>query len=242
MNEITPPIDSVWKRDRVTLRGIFRFEYRSWFGEAFLKRGPPPPDRPNYLQLGCGPNFHAGFVNADFYVTRLFSRKRRPDWMVDLRKPLKCPDNWFDGLFTEHVLEHLQPADARHILEECLRILKPGAVARISVPDTRKFVMAYLGEEDNGGLPYRYPDRADYLAALTQKHGHQSVWDEDNLTRILNEIGFTNIRCVEFRVGRNPDLLVDHEDRRTESLFMEAEKPTSGGKTGSRFRGRENVQ
>ena len=241
MNEITPPIDSVWKRDRVTLRGVFRFEYRSWFGEAFLKRGPPPPDRPNYLQLGCGPNFHAGFVNADFYVTRLFSRKRRPDWMVDLRKPLKCPDNWFDGLFTEHVLEHLQPADARHILEECLRILKPGAVARISVPDTRKFVMAYQGQEDQSGLPYRYPERADYLAALTQKHGHQSVWDEDNLSRVLGDVGFANIRVEDFRVGRNPDLLVDHEDRRAESLFIEAEKPTTGCVTESPRHGRKSV-
>ena len=98
-------------------------------------------------------------------------------------------------------------------------------MARVSVPDARKFVMAYLGEEDQGRLPYRFPDRADYLAALTQKHGHQSVWDEDNLSRILREIGFTNIRCEAFRVGQNPDLLVDHEDRRAESLFMEAEKP-----------------
>ncbi|MDP6787807.1 MAG: methyltransferase domain-containing protein [Rhodospirillales bacterium] len=232
MDEKSPPTvpvtgDSVWKRDRVTLRGVFRFEYRSWFGENFLKRYPPPPpsDGPNYLQLGCGPNFHAGFVNADFYVTRLFSRKRRPDWMVDLRKPLKCPDNWFDGLFTEHVLEHLQPADALHFLTESLRILKPGAVARISVPDTRKFVMAYLGREDDGGLPYRFPDRADYLAALTQMHGHQSIWDEENLSRVLGETGFINIRRQDYRAGRNPDLLVDHVDRRDESLFMEAEKP-----------------
>ncbi len=141
---------------------------------------------------------------------------------------MKCPDNWFDGLFTEHVLEHLQPADALHVLRECLRIMKPGAVARVSVPDARKFVMAYLGEEDNGSLPYRFPDWADYLAQLTQKHGHQSVWDEDNLSRVLRETGFTDIRREEFRIGRNPDLLVDHEDRRADSLFMEAEKPTAG--------------
>jgi predicted SAM-dependent methyltransferase len=125
---------------------------------------------------------------------------------------LKCQYNWFDGLFTEHVLEHLQPADALHVLTECLRILKPGTVARVSVPDTRKFVMAYLGQEDHGGLPYRYPDRVDYLAALTQKHGHQSVWDEDNLSRVLGEIGFTTIRREDYRAGRNPDLLIDHVD------------------------------
>ena len=235
MNEKAPLIgpeanDSVWKHDRVTLRGVFRLEYRSWIGETFLKRDPPPPpsDGPNYLQVGCGPNFHEGFVNADFYSTRVISRKRRPDWMIDLRKPLKCPDNWFDGLFTEHVLEHLQPADALHALGEWLRILKPGAVARVSVPDARKFVMTYLGEEDPGGLSYRLPDRADYLAQLTQKHGHQSVWDEDNLGRVLRQTGFTDIRREEFRVGRDPDLLVDHEDRRAESRFMEAEKPTPG--------------
>jgi hypothetical protein len=30
-----------------------------------------------------------------------------PEWVMDATKPWKCPDNYWDGIFTEHVLEHL---------------------------------------------------------------------------------------------------------------------------------------
>ena len=59
---------------------------------------------------------------------------------MDATKPWKCPDNYWDGIFTEHVLEHLSYKDAIFAIGECYRPLKPGAWLRISVPDIDKFI------------------------------------------------------------------------------------------------------
>ncbi len=51
-----------------------------------------------------------------------------------------------DGSFIEHVLEHIGLDDVFHLLDECRRVLRPGGVRRVSVPDFRKYAESYLGD------------------------------------------------------------------------------------------------
>jgi hypothetical protein len=53
---------------------------------------------------------------------------------------MEMPDNYWDGIFMEHVLEHLSYKDAIFAIGECYRTLKLGAWLRISVPDIDKFI------------------------------------------------------------------------------------------------------
>jgi predicted SAM-dependent methyltransferase len=144
--------------------------------------------------------------------------------MVDLRRPLHCPSNYWDGIFTEHTLEHLTMVDVEGILREILRVLKPGCWLRISVPDLEKYVQYYQKKE---GAPEfrRWRTGAEALGSLTQSWGHRSVWDTEALSRRLEEEGFTRIRRVAFGEGTDSLLLKDSEARRWESMYMEAQKP-----------------
>ncbi len=38
---------------------------------------------------------------------------------MDATKPWKCPDNYWDGIFTEYVLEHFSYKDAIFAIGEC---------------------------------------------------------------------------------------------------------------------------
>ncbi len=54
---------------------------------------------------------------------------------LDLTRPLPYPDGAFEAAFGSHVLEHLTPGEAEAALRELHRVLRPGGIVRIAVPD-----------------------------------------------------------------------------------------------------------
>lgn len=182
-------------------------------------RSVPKPiaGSPALLNLGCGGNRYAGWCNADFYVFN--PRAVPPDWMLDLRYPLHCPNDVWDGVFSEHALEHLYPVDAIRLVTEIFRTMKPGAVFRCVVPDLDK----YLAFEGVFGEKWR--SQAEAIWSLTSNWGHMSTWNAELLIRILQEAGFIDIQKCEFMQGRDERLLKDMPERAWESLYVEARKP-----------------
>ncbi|MGA0560030.1 class I SAM-dependent methyltransferase [Larkinella sp. VNQ87] len=63
-----------------------------------------------------------------------------------LKKPLPFPDQSFDALYSFHVHEHLSLAAGAQFLKEAYRLLKPGAVCRVSTPDLEFFAADYLNQ------------------------------------------------------------------------------------------------
>lgn len=58
-------------------------------------------------------------------------------WRVrhDLTRPIPLPDGCVDRIHTEDFLEHIPQAAIETLLAECHRLLKPGGMMRIGVPD-----------------------------------------------------------------------------------------------------------
>lgn len=52
--------------------------------------------------------------------------------------------NSFDAIFCEEAIEHIPLAKGENLLGECLRILKPGGVLRISTPNLDFFAAQVL--------------------------------------------------------------------------------------------------
>ena len=211
-------------KHQTNLIGLMFFELKSFLGRLLLGMTPPLVNpKIKLLHLGCGNLIFAEWVNADFFVFR-FWRKPKSLWMLDLRYPLKCEDNYWDGIFTQHVLEHLYPNSAFNLLEELLRTLKSKHWVRICVPDLSKYVAYYIGEPSHKKF-YRWTTGAEAIWALTQNWGHRSVWDSQLLTLALRQVGFVNVREVGFGQGTDERLIKDSEERKCESLYVEAQKP-----------------
>lgn len=95
------------------------------------------PEQKAYLNLGCGGVWFSEWNNCDFFP-------RRHIISVDLKKPLPWPDNSFDAVYNSHVLEHFTLEGSKQLLHEMHRVLKPGGVCRVVVPDLEMICRLYL--------------------------------------------------------------------------------------------------
>jgi SAM-dependent methyltransferase len=91
------------------------------------------------LNFGCGNAFHPEWVNLD--ATPADSSVRA----CDVRRGIPFEDGGFDAVYGSHVLEHMAPAAAAGLLRECCRVLKPGGIVRLAVPDLEIIAKLYLG-------------------------------------------------------------------------------------------------
>jgi len=90
------------------------------------------------INLGCGAHSIDGWMNVD-------SRKTGDNVIVhDLHQGVPFEDNSIDVVYHSHVLEHFARSDATFFLRECYRVLKPGGVIRIVVPDLEELCREYL--------------------------------------------------------------------------------------------------
>ena len=189
---------------------------------------PPAPNTAyDYLNLGCGSHRIKGFINADFFrYHEIFDPSKRPDWMLDLSRPLNCPNNRWRGIFLQHVLEHLTYTDAYNLLSEIFRTLQPNGSVRIILPDLDAYLSWPELSKSNIKMS-RYKSFPEAICNLSQLHGHRSTWNFSLLTEVLLEIGFTDIKRCCLYSGTDPILCVDDPSHEWQSLYLEARKYSS---------------
>ena len=136
---------------------------------------------PKILNLGGGGNCLEGCLTVDVFP--------RADSYVDLRKPLPFADKSIDGIFCEEVIEHLSSLDGEALLHQCLRIMKPGAVIRLTTPDLDWFCMSLI----NGAI-----DCGD-INKIFYDHEHRYLYTRNELAAALRRRGFVEIRQSSYR-------------------------------------------
>ena len=95
-------------------------------------------EAPALLNIGCGEHFHPAWMNLDLVP-------QHPSIVThDVKKSLPFADRKFDAVYHSHVLEHLPIEVGQYCIGECFRVLKPGGVLRIVVPDLERIVELYL--------------------------------------------------------------------------------------------------
>ena len=126
------------------------------------------PDGRAMLNLGCSARVAPGWNNIDFswliwlakrpFLSRLLRRigvvsQARFDRLLqvdpetrlwNLTRGIPYPDAAFDVVYHSHVLEHIDREHAPGFLVECLRVLKPGGVLRVVVPDLEQSARSYV--------------------------------------------------------------------------------------------------
>ena len=177
-----------------------------------------PLKKSKLLHLSCGNVYLDDFVNADFYYLRWLSFRKqlsKYDWLVDFRYKLSCPDNYWEGVFSEHTIEHFHYSDCLGLFKELHRTMKQGAWLRICVPGLDQVLSNVDRQPTN---------KAIAIYNLTQNYGHVSVWDADLMAAVLNDAGFTAVHEARYMQGSDHRLLQDSVDRSGQSLYMEAQK------------------
>jgi len=113
-----------------------------------------------FYNIGAGRFRHPYWTNIDHFSEHY--KKNEIDIEYDLLacKPLPIPDNSAELIYTSHVLEHITNKAVRNILKESYRILKPGGIIRIVVPDTELDYQAYLrGDRDHFQYPHYWTEK-----------------------------------------------------------------------------------
>ncbi len=68
----------------------------------------------------------------------------------DLRKGIPASDGSVDAVYHSHVLEHIDRDAVPGFLTEVRRVLKPGGVHRVVVPDLERYAREYLASLERG--------------------------------------------------------------------------------------------
>lgn len=199
------------------------------------------------LNLGCGLAVAPGWLNIDgslnalvasmpsvmhllvyrltgarqYYSEQEYCRLLKEHTFMhhDLSTGIPLKDKVADYIFSSHFLEHLFRKDAYHLLRECHRVLKPGGVLRISIPDLEYAVSLYSsGQKERMLQNYFFVDDDDSYYAR-----HKYMYDYEMLESQLIKIGFSEITKCQYRQGRVPNIEI-LDNRPEESLFVEAVK------------------
>ena len=199
------------------------------------------------VNLGCGLSLAPGWINIDcsfnalaanaprwlqplayrlsgahnFYTEDDYCRTLRSNHFVhhDLSFSIPLGDRVADFVFSSHFLEHLDRLVARRLLLETYRILKPGGVVRIGVPDL-EYAWVLYQRGDKARMLHDY----FFIEGATGYSRHRYVYDYEMLSHILMEVGFVDVYRASFQQGWKPDLeLLDN--RADYTLFVEARRP-----------------
>ena len=149
---------------------------------------------PYRLHFACGKVRLPGWINID-----RDQASEIIDVSWDVRQPFPIADGSCEYIFHEHFLEHLTVPEGLAFLHECRRLLAPGGVLRVAMPDLAECVRQYY--EDDWRQPwmkkYGYEwiqTRAETINIAFRDWEHKWLYDREELHRRLRESGFATIR------------------------------------------------
>lgn len=186
------------------------------------------------LHFGCGSRILPGWVNLDGWAVDGTSH------VVDLRERLPFTDGACRLIFSEQTLEHFEMSEIERILQEFHRVLRPGGLVRLVVPDAERYAEAYVKGDlawfqavagEWLAVPHSGPPtRAKGLSHLFLDHYHRVALDFETLEVLLKRAGFARVVRSTHLGSEEPELRVDADQgwRVLSSLYVEACKPGDG--------------
>lgn len=143
---------------------------------------------PVKLNLGCGSRRIKGYIGID-----ISQDAQAVDFLLDCSNLSAIQDDTVDVLYASHVLEHFGRNEQQKVLTEWVRVLKPGGIMRLSVPDFSAIVEHYQhsGLSDLVGLLYGGQD--------SFQNYHHMCYDYFTLGVAMTNVGLRNVEKWDWR-------------------------------------------
>lgn len=210
------------------------------------------------INIGCGITPISGWNNYD---NSLSVRLSKYNILVNLLLKFKiisieqfefikfCKDNqifWADAtklipestnsasiIYSSHMFEHLDRHEANKFLSEVYRVLKPGGILRLVVPDLKYAIKKYLLNNDADLFiestllcvdnPRSFIERIKFI--LVGNRHHHWMYDGKSLSDKLHSNGFDSVKIK--KIGKTSILdygNLDLFEGGVESIVVEAKK------------------
>jgi hypothetical protein len=184
---------------------------------------PVAPEAIRRLNWGCGSWREPGWINSDLHEGPGI------DISCDIRDGLPLPDDHLDYAVSIHALPMIPYPDLVGVLGELRRVLKPGGVLRLGLPDLELAMAAYRrGEREF----FQVPDTdvrsfgGQFIVHLLWYGYTVTLFTADFIEELLERAGFRDVRHCGYRETGSvhaPGIL-ELDNREQESLFVEAVK------------------
>jgi predicted SAM-dependent methyltransferase len=172
--------------------------------------------------------FHNGWINTDIVPLDQFASVHQYKFVQhDIRTQFPFEDNSVDLIVSSHVMEHINEQEGLFFLQELQRIMKPGAVARIAVPDAETLANLYhkneLGMFDEINGPCKACNFQSGKLWSLLFEGHRIAYDFEGVKHMAEKLGF-HIEKKKFNEG-NEQIIKETMDFLPDlSLYVEITK------------------
>jgi predicted SAM-dependent methyltransferase len=152
------------------------------------------------LNIGCGRHYDRRWVNLDL-------ESKDPSVQIhNVTEGVPFSDSEFDVVYHSHVLEHLKPELGEELIVECFRVLKPGGILRIVVPDLERIAQLYLTTHERAWLNEQEAQtdfdwmKLELLDQLVREHSG------GRMGRYMASQEIKNSEFVRWRVGNEYEI------------------------------------
>jgi SAM-dependent methyltransferase len=121
--------------------------------------------------------------------------------------PMPFGDDSFDSILASHLIEHFSCHDAVLVLKDCRRILKPGGLLVVSVPDADYFRSVHHRDTPENavelfGEPIHDKWQPDFMSYALLHRDHKQVLTSGSLRCLLLQAGFACISDISYVAGQ----------------------------------------
>lgn len=202
------------------------------------------------VNLGCGNHTPEGWVNVDYAFGarlakipffRVINKKIglfQMDWddrikIHDLRRTFPFDNGSVDVVYTSHTLEHFSKQDGKLFLGECYRVLRPGGILRVVVPDLEAIVSDYISGKTSADMfldeLYVISDTSGMgffkkLLANQIAFPHKCMYDTRTMLSRLRQIGFQAKSRAAFESDITDIRQIESEGRTKNAVIVEGKR------------------
>ena len=174
------------------------------------------------LNWGCGEWAIPGWINADI------KDDEGIDIVGDIRDGLPLDSDSIDYAVSIHSLPEIPFTEIVPTLKELRRVLKPGGVLRLALPDLDKGIEAYHRKDKEY---FKVPDEeaksvgAKFVTQMVWYGYSRSLFVPDFVEELLQRAGFDRVNhCAYRKTASAWSDIVELDNRERESMFVEAVK------------------